>query len=632
MHPLEPLTGDEIRTAAAAVRSHLGRDDVLFSTITLLEPEKAAVLAHDRGESSAPPPREARAVFIDGGDSVGEAVVGLEAGAVTALSHVPDARPALLFTEVLRAMAAVKADARWRDAVAKRGVTDLDLVQLDPWPPGAFDHPAERGARISRVIAYARTDTTDNGYARPIEGVVAIVDLATGTVVDVEDHGVVPMPDEHGNYDVERIGMPLRPDLKPLEISQPDGPSFTITGNLIEWQRWSLRVAMDPVEGLVLHRVTYTDPAGGPDGGPEERSILHRASITEMVVPYASTSPAHGWKNAFDAGEWGLGRMVNSLMLGCDCLGVIHYLDATMATEQGDAYEVPNAICVHEEDQGILWKHQDLHSGTTEVRRSRRLVVNAVHTVGNYEYAFSWCFYLDGSIRLEVRLTGIVQTQAVAPGEEPDHANLIAPGLAAPHHQHLFCARLDVDIDGPDNTVVEVDVEADSDGSDPLHNGFHPVETPLTREGRAKRNVDPARSRTWRIVNPGRTNRLGRPVGYKLLPGSTPTLYAKPGAAVARRAGFATQNLWVTPYDADQIHAAGRYPNQNPAEDGLPAWTRADRAIEDTDVVVWHTFGVTHLVRPEDWPVMPVEHCGFDLIPVGFFERNPALDVPPSHG
>lgn len=621
-HPLEPLDEDEVRTAAEAVRAHLGHAEVLFSTISRREPAKAALLAHEA--NGAPVPREALAVVVDGPDSVAEVVVALPAGEVTAWVPVPEARPALLFTEVLLAMAAVKEDARWLAAMARRGITDVAHVQLDPWPAGAFEHPAETGSRISRVIAYRRDDPTDNGYAHPVEGVVAIVDLVRAEVVDVEDHGVVPVPEEHGNYDPERLGLPLRDDLKPLHITQPEGPSFTVEGNLVRWQRWSLRVDMDPIEGLVLHRVTYRD-------GEDERPVLHRASIAEMVVPYASTSPAHRWKNAFDAGEWGLGRMVNSLELGCDCLGEIHYLDATFATEQGEPQVVPHAICLHEEDFGILWKHVDLHGGTTEVRRSRRLVVNSVHTVGNYEYAFSWYLYLDGTIQLDVKLTGIVQTQAVAEGEPPDHATLVAPGLAAPLHQHLFCARLDLDVDGPANTVVEVDVEPDDDGEDELGNGFHVVETVLASEQAAQRDVDPARSRTWRIVNPGRTNRLGRPVGYKLLPGASPTIYAKPGSSVRRRAGFATHNLWVTPYDDDEVRAAGRYPNQNPREEGLPAWTAGDRATEDTDVVVWHTFGVTHVPRPEDWPVMPVEYTGFHLVPVGFFERNPALDVPPSH-
>ncbi len=364
------------------------------------------------------------------------------------------------------------------------------------------------------------------------------------------------------------------------------------------------------------------------------RPVLHRASVSEMVVPYGDPGPMHGWKNAFDAGEWGLGRMGNSLKLGCDCLGVIHYFDAVLATEQGDPYTVEHAICLHEEDFGILWKHHDMHGGTDETRRSRRLVVSFIATVGNYEYGFYWYFYLDGNIQLEVKLTGIVSPMAIAPGDEPAFANVIAPGVAAPHHQHLFSARLDLDVDGPTNRVYEVEAESVPAGPEnPWGNAFRQRITPLTTELAAQRETNAATSRTWRVVNESSRNGLGQPVGYKLVPTmSTPTMLASPESSVGRRAGFARHNLWVTPYRADERRAAGEYPNQHAGGDGLPRWTAADRSLVDTDVVLWYTFGVTHFVRPEDWPVMPVEYTGFLLSPFGFFDRNPALDVAPTSG
>jgi primary-amine oxidase len=222
-----------------------------------------------------------------------------------------------------------------------------------------------------------------------------------------------------------------------------------------------------------------------------------------------------------------------------------------------------------------------------------------------------------------------MSTQALPPGVRSAYASPIAPGLHAPVHQHLFSARLDLDIDGADNEVYEVEAEALPPGEgNPWGNAFVAKATQLTGELQAQRLIDPAAGRHWRIVNPHVRNGLGDPVGYKLVPGPTPTLLASPDSSVGRRATFATRNLWVTPYRADERWAAGDYPNQHAGGDGLPRWTAADRSIADTDVVVWYTFGVTHLPRPEDWPVMPVEYCGFHLVPVGFFDRNPALDVP----
>src|SRR5262249_12791043 len=202
----------------------------------------------------------------------------------------------------------------WIAAMAARGFTgdDLDRIQMDPWPAGTFGVPHETDRRITKVIFYWRDEPDDNGYAHPIEGVMAYVDLGAGTVLEVVDTGVVPVPRERQSYYPEH-NQPARTDLKPIEITQPEGPSFTIDGQQIRWQRWRLRVSMDQVEGLVLHDIGYEDPAQGG----RVRPIIHRAAVSEMVVPYGHTAESQRWKNAFDAGEWGLGRMVNSLELGC---------------------------------------------------------------------------------------------------------------------------------------------------------------------------------------------------------------------------------------------------------------------------------------------------------------------------
>ncbi len=620
-HPLDPLRSHEVESAVAAVRA-TGRltDHALISLVTVEEPGKAIVEAFSPGD---PVPRRIRVTLVPGPDSGAiEAVVVVPGGEVVSWTEREGARPALLFDDAYRATIALRADPAWQEAMRRRGITDFDKVQIDPWPTGNFGHAIEEGRRISRCVCFYRQEPSDNGYARPIEGVLATVDGARGEVLEVLDLGVVPLPEDRGSY-LPEDNQPWRTDLRPLDIVQPEGVSFTVEGNHLAWQGWSLRASMDPLEGLVLHTIGY-------DEGHGTRPIVYRASISEMVVPYGDPGPLHGWKNAFDVGEWGLGRMANSLTLGCDCLGSITYLDAILCSEHGHPYVVANAICIHEEDYGILWKHNDMNTGRTEVRRSRRLVVSSISTVGNYEYGFFWYFYLDGTIQLEVKLTGIMSTQAIAPGEPTPFATEVAPGLAAPLHQHLFCARLDMNVDGALNEAYEVGFETLEPGEDnPWGNGFRQQATRLESELEARRDVDPASGRHWRFVNPESTNGLGRAVAYKLVPGSTPTLHARPESSIGQRAGFARHNLWVTPYAPDERRAAGDFPNQHPGGEGLPRWTSADRPLVGTDIVAWHTFGVTHSPRPEDWPVMPVEYCGFHLAPVGFFDRNPALDLPP---
>jgi primary-amine oxidase len=179
--------------------------------------------------------------------------------------------------------------------------------------------------------------------------------------------------------------------------------------------------------------------------------------------------------------------------------------------------------------------------------------------------------------------------------------------------------------------VVEEHTEAVPMGEEnPYGNAFYVKTTPLRTEAEAQQSIDPLAARTWKIINPNVVNPLtGEPVGYQLMPGNNILPFADPRSSFLRRAGFTKHNLWVTPYSPAERYPAGEYPNQHPGGAGLPEWTRANRSIENTSLVVWYNVGVHHAARVEDWPVMPVAYAGFMLRPNGFFERSPALDVPP---
>jgi primary-amine oxidase len=623
-HPLDPLTPEEIAAASAAVRAADAAGalsaDVRFVTIDLREPPKEDVLGRAGGDRL---PRAADVVLLDRRDgATHEVVVSLDAGAVTAWTRRDDVQPMAVVAELMEAEELVRLHPEFQAALARRGVEDFDAVQVDAWPAGNFGDPEEEGRRLARAVAFIRPRPGDNDWAHPVDGLIALVDLNRLEVLRVDDHGVVPIPPESGNFDVEAAG-PLRDDIAPLSITQPDGPGFTVDGRVVRWQRWQLHVGFTPREGLVLNQIGYDD-------GGRLRPILYRASLSEMVVPYGDPNPTHYFKNAFDAGENGVGLSASPLTRGCDCLGEIFYFDATVSDASGAPVAIPNAICMHEEDVGVLWRHIEWRNGQGEVRRSRRLVISSFSAIGNYDYGFFWYLYQDGTIAYEVKLTGVLSTGAVAPGERPRHGVLVAPQLNAMVHQHLFNVRLDFDVDGPANAVDEVWTESVPPGPDNPHgNAFRAHRRRLATESEAKRRVDPASARWWEIVNPGVRHRLGEPVAYRLIPGENAVPFAQPDAAVSRRAGFIREHLWVTPYERSERYAAGEYPNQHPGGAGLPEWTSADRPIADEDIVVWYTFGHHHVPRPEDWPVMPVATIGFTLKPAGFFERNPALDVPP---
>jgi primary-amine oxidase len=631
-HPLEPLTAEEITAAAEILRTEkeLG-PSWRFVFVMLEEPEKALLRAWD---GTAPVERVAFVVLRDR-ETRGtyEALVSLTEARVLSLERKPGVQAQITFEEFMECEDIVRSSPEWQAAMRKRGVEDFSLCMIDPWAASHTmpqDHPDER--RILRPLTWVRAFPGDHGYAKPVEGLVCVFDCDLMEVIEVVDTGVVPLPPKTGNYVPELMvkedNVPaftmLRDDVKPIDITQPQGASFTVDGHDVTWQKWHVRIGFNAKEGLVLHDVGYEDKGA-------VRPIINRASLAEMYVPYGDPAPTHAFKNVFDMGEYGLGWLSNPLTLGCDCLGEIRYFDGVVNDQDGNPVTIPNAICMHEEDAGISWKHTDFRTGEVEVRRLRRLVLSQIVTVGNYEYGYFWYLYTDGTIEYEVKLTGVISTGAVPIGEKPRHGTLVAPGLYGPNHQHFFCVRLDMAIDGDANTVVEVDSEPVPMGPDnPLGTAWVTKKTPLTSESEAQRLIDPLRARNWRIENSSVMNAVGDPVAYKLLPGDNVLPMAHADSVQGQRAGFAARHLWVTPYEAGERYAAGDYPNQHPGGEGLPLWTQADRPIEDADVVVWYSFGAHHVVRPEDWPVMPVTHIGFKLKPSGFFDGNPALDMPPS--
>ena len=620
-HPLDPLSADEIREATTTVRDAVNpAASVQFVAVTLNEPAKTDASWATPGA----PERHAAVTLHDRDDNtVTELTVSLSKRRVLDQRVVEGVHAPFLVDEWEPFVAAIKADSRYRDALAARGITALDLISIDPVPYGHWGDETTNGTRLCRATSFVRERLPGgNRHARHVEGLVCTVDLSKLEVLAVDDHGAVSIPPDPGEYEVEHLGE-LRDDLRTLEIHQPDGTSFSVEGWGVAWQKWRFRVGFNDREGLVLHQLGYED-AG------RLRPILYRASYTELAVTYADASPGHWFMSFFDFGELQAGALANSLELGCDCLGSIHYFDVTLADASGEPYTIPNAICLHEEDFGTLWKHADLGERRAEVRRSRRLVISWIGTFGNYEYGFYWYLYQDGAIESEIKLTGILQTAVLEPGERPESGVLVAPQVNGMSHQHLFNARLDFDLDGRENTVEEVWAEPLPLGdTNPHGTSFASRRKQLTSEAAAKRSVDPLRARAWDVANPNVTNALGDPVRYRLVPEHNVELLAHPDSSYGKRAAFARHHLHVTPYEAGERYATGDYPYQHPGDAGLPVWTEADRPIENTDTVLWYTFGHHHVPRPEDWPVMPVASARFRLMPIGFFDRNPALDVPP---
>ena len=458
---------------------------------------------------------------------------------------------------------------------------------------------------------------------------MAVVDLNERAVIDLIDALPAPIPRGPVDFDEASVGDLRGPSR--LRVEQPGGPGFTLDGNVVQWQGWEFHVRVDPRLGLVLSTVKYDD-AG------TLRSVLYQASLSELFVPYMDPTPGWFFRTYLDAGEYGVGRLAVEMQVGLDCPEHAIFRDAVFVDDYGDPYQSSRAACLFERDAGdIAWRHTDAVTGQSEVRRSTELVVRLVSAIGNYDYVFDWVFRQDGAIRVVVGTSGVEQVKGVASRTRAEaersgdtaYGRLVAERTVAINHDHFFNFRLDFDVDGPRNSLVVDRLRTQRlDGKRPRRSIWTIDTSTVERERAARLRIDLERPTLWRVANLDKLGPLGYPTSYELRPGGNAVSLLSPDDYPQRRAGFTDFHLWVTPYNRNERYAAGVFPNQSQGGDGLPEWTAEDRPIENTDVVLWYTMGVHHVVRAEDWPVLPTSRQEFQLRPFDFFERNPALDIP----
>ncbi|KAG8681374.1 hypothetical protein FRC09_017533, partial [Ceratobasidium sp. 395] len=423
-HPLDPLSAVEISEISPVVRHYLATQTPVeafkFLGTDLVLPPKREVLAHlgiRTAPGADPDPyvdivRKADVDIIDvvsGFCWLVHLSLKDEKWIVDSAEKLPEGRLAQIsVNELIEAAEVVRADERVRKLAADVGVAP-DQIFADGWSIG-YDDRFPQKLRLQQCILFARFEKDENLYAHPLDFCPVIDSNARKVIhIDFPSHPTskahlstspystkpppltadptlerkrIPPPTAKHEYLPDHLDEPAVPrePLKPLHIVQPEGVSFRVTGRVLEWQQWKMHVGFTPREGIVLSTVTYND-------GGEVRPVFYRMSLAEMIVPYGSPDHPHARKLAFDVGEYGVGLQANELALGCDCLGAIHYLPGSFIGHDGNPLNIKNAICIHEEDAGLLWKHTDYRpGGRSHSVRSRKLVVSMVCTLGNYEY------------------------------------------------------------------------------------------------------------------------------------------------------------------------------------------------------------------------------------------------------
>ena len=623
-HPMDGLTAPEYWTTYEVLRSS-GKVDAKtrYPLIQLKEPPKEEVLAWKPGQ---PMRRESR-VVVKQGPQTFEAIVDLGAKKLSSWNEVKGIQPNLAFEEEMETGIedAVKENSDWQAAMHRRGITDFGTVHCGGYGTGYFATAEEQGRRLLRL------DCTDQrgaweGWGRPIEGIVVMWDANERKVLRVIDSGVVPVPQAPANFDLASVG-PLREIPTPISVQQPLGPSFRLDGHTVSWQKWNFHFRLDRRVGLVVTNVGYED-------GGKLRSILYEGSLSEMFVPYMD--PSEGWyaKSFFDAGEFADG-FSSSLEPGSDCPDNAVYFAQFYANFKGIPQLRPRAACLFEQSAGeIAWRHD---GNGVESRKARDLVLRTIGVFGNYDYVFDWIFRQDGTVRVRVGATGLDEVKGVKSrtanedhdGEASTYGRFIAENTVGVDHDHYFSMRLDFDVDGTANSFVRDRLRVKRLPATSPRKSLWVAEPEVSKtEQQAKLHMSMDQPEIWRVVNPNVKSPLGYPVGYELMPGDIAMPLLVPEDYPQKRAGFTDYQLWVTPYRDNERYAAGDYPMQSKGGDGLPAWTKANRGIENTDIVLWYTMGFHHVPHAEDWPVLPMMWHEFELRPYNFFAHNPALDLP----
>ncbi|HTU64283.1 MAG TPA: hypothetical protein VMF89_37715, partial [Polyangiales bacterium] len=478
---------------------------------------------------------------------------------------------------------------------------------------------------------------SSNFYARPIEGLFALVDLRAHKVLEVTDTGVVPIPRDSWGYTpaelAKRKGRPAAAE-SGTTTTPKRAKRFKLQGSELAWDMWRFHVRADRRPGLVLSRIEAYD-------GARWRSVLYQAHLSEVFVPYMDPDEGWYWRTYMDSGEYGFGLFLSPLRAGVDCPADATYLPVTMHTDEGAPLEMPDAICVFERETGNpIYRHYEIFAQTTPAagRPATELVVRSASEVGNYDYFIDYVFQQDGTIRIMIGATGLDAVKGVAAtsmssataAADTRYGTLIAPNLVAPNHDHFFSFRLDFDVDGTDNAFMRSSLEpAKVPAGLPRRSLWETRHSMPQRELEGRYKLSAATPAEYHVMHRKNRTALGHAPSYMIVPQDSVAYSPLDPLAdpPIERNAYIEYTIWNTPYAAAERYAGGEYALQSDGSDGLAAWVKQNRRIDSGDLVTWYTMGFHHVPHVEDWPIMSTHWKSFTLMPYNFFDFNPAMKL-----
>ncbi|WP_010111215.1 primary-amine oxidase [Acinetobacter sp. P8-3-8] len=629
VHPLNSLSAEEIKLARSIIAADARAPKALrFSRLALAEPDKNTVWRSVLEHKDFKEDRQANFALLNGNNII-EGVLDLNTKKITQWKIVKDAHGMVLLDDFEMVQKVIKESPEYAAALKKRGVTDVSKVVATPLTVGYFggEDGLDKEFNLLKIVAYL--DVGDGNYwAHPIENLVAVVDLDKKKIVKVEDGGVVPIPMAARPYDGRDKKAMNR---KPLRITEPEGKNFTVTGQSVHWGNWCFHVSMDSRVGIKLSTMTFKDNG-------TKRKIMYEGNLGGMVVPYGD--PDIGWyfKSYLDSGDYGMGTLTSSLQRGTDVPENAVMFDAVIPDYQGNPLTIPNAFAIFERYANPEYKHQEMGQPNVSVAR-RELVVRWVSTIGNYDYIFDWVLAENGTIGINAGATGIEAVKGVRSKNMHDatakqdtrYGTLIDHNIVGTTHQHIYNFRLDMDVDGENNTLTRMNPVIRSNNVGIRKSAMEIETSTVGTEKDATEKFDPSTVRL--ISNYNKENAMGNAVSYQLIPFAGGTHPIAKGANFSpdewlfKRLNFMDKQIWVTKYQPNELFSDGDYPNRSTHDTGLNQFVANNDNIDNKDLVVWLTTGTTHIARAEEWPMMPTEWVNVLLKPWNFFNQTPSLTV-----
>ncbi|XP_062184092.1 amine oxidase [copper-containing] gamma 2-like isoform X1 [Phragmites australis] len=650
LHPLDPLTVAEVNRARELLRAHppfaSSPSSLFVHSVALDEPDKPVVLRWRKGTDPLPPRRAVAVVRFCGEAYV--LAVDLAGGAVAPLPVPASGYPTMTMDEQVSLCWAPFSDPAFNATIRRRGVRMSDLACL-PISLGWYG-PTEENRRLIKIQCFS-AEGTANFYMRPIEGLTVLLDMDTKEVIQISDRGAgIPIP-AAANTDYRHArhakdgdltstrGLGFQNVRAPSMEPAPSGPGFELVdGHTVRWGGWEFHLKADARAGMVVSRARVQDPSTGA-----HREVMYKGMASELFVPYMDPTEAWYFKTYMDAGEYGFGLQAMPLVPLNDCPRHARYVDGVFVAADGRPYVRENMICVFERYAGdIAWRHSESPITGMDIRESRpkvTLVARMAASVANYDYIMDWEFQMDGLVRIKVGLSGILMVKGTPYSHmnqvrqnEDMHGTLLSENVIGVIHDHYVTFRLDMDVDGADNSFVRVEMarQETAPGESPRRSYIKATRHVAQTEKDAQIRLKLYEPAEFHVVNPTKKTRVGNPVGYKVVPAGTAASVLDPEDPPQKRGAFTNNQIWVTPYNKSEEWAGGLFVYQSKGEDTLATWSDRDRPIENKDLVLWYTLGFHHIPCQEDFPIMPTVSSSFDLKPVNFFGSNPILKQRPT--